>query len=269
MLKDLPTDKIHARDDARDLNPANVEALASSIADIGLINPIRVRPDSDGWEVIAGRHRLEAHRSLGLAEITCDEVEDDEDHAETAMIDENVIREELSPVDRAIYLARRKELYLVKHPTIRANQHTGARNSQELGTPERFTAHVARVTGQSEATVQQAVKQGTDVTPEVLNMVRGTPLDQVTYLNRLVGLSPNDQFRAAERDLATERDKARQSSAETQAAALAARAKQRAIKTAAELITTYVPKKDMDALVSALMAAGKASDIAKEIEMIR
>lgn len=269
MIKDLSTDQIHARPDARELNQANVEALASSIADIGLINPIRVRMDSDGWEVIAGNHRLEAIRSLGLVEIACDVVEDDADHAETAMIDENVIREELSPVDRARYLARRKELYLLKHPTIRGNQHTGPRNSQELGTPERFTAHVARVTGQSEASVQQAVKQGRDVIPEVMEMIRGTALDQVTYLNQLAALSPNDQVRATERDLATERDKVRQSNAETQAANLAAKAKKKAIGRAAELITTYVPKKELDALVEALMAAGKASDIAKEIEMIR
>lgn len=264
MLKDLPTDQIHRRDDARPINMANVEALASSIADIGLINPIRVRANSDGWEVIAGGHRLEAHKSLGLTEIACDVAEDDEDQAETAMIDENLIREELSPVDRSRYLARRKELYLLTHPDGRT------RTSQELGsTPERFTAHVARVTGQSESSVQQAVKRGVEVTPEVQDMVRGTSLDTNSYLDSLAKLSPNDQYRAAQRDLAVERDKVRQTSAETQAAQLAAKAKKRAIGRAAEIIATFVPKNELDGLVAALMEAGKASDVAKEIETLR
>lgn len=260
MLKDLPTDQIHRRDDARSINPANVEALASSIADIGLINPIRVRANSDGWEVIAGSHRLEACKSLGLVEITCDLVEDDEDRAETAMIDENIIRQELSPVDRARYLARRKTLYLELHPDGRS------RNSQKLGnTPERFTAHVARVTGQSESSVQQAIKLASEITPEVMNMVHGTPLDQVSYLNKLAGLSPNDQYRAAERDLANERETVRRRSAANNAAKAADKLRHKAAKGVAEIITQYVPPDKLEALVKLLQACGKASDIVKEL----
>lgn len=271
MLKNLPTDRIHRRDDARPINSANVEALASSIVDIGLINPIRVRANSDDWEVIAGGHRLEAHKSLGLVEIVCDVVEDNEEHAETARIDENVIRQELSAVDRARDLARRKELYLIAHPETERGK-GNLKEFRNLEASERaphFEAAVAEATGKSRSAVAAEVYRGQKVIDEVLDMLRGTPLDTGSYLDQLARLPPNDQFKAAQRDLATERDKSRQANAETQAANLAAKAKKKAVGRAAELIATYVPETELDALVAALMAAGKASDVAREIETLR
>lgn len=265
MLQDLPTDRIHRRDDARQINLANVEALASSIADIGLINPPRVRLNSDGWEVIAGSHRIEACKSLGLVEITCDVVEDDEDHAETAMIDENVIRQELSPVDRARYLSRRKELYAEMHPETRNTV-----SSQNLGSPraQRFTQKIAEATGQSEQAVQLDITRGNRIIDEVMDMIRGTALDKGTYLDSLAKLPPNDQFNAAQRDLAHERDKTRQANAETQAAQLAAKSRRQAVQRAAEIIQTHVPEKELSALVAFLLEAGKAADVAREIETL-
>lgn len=263
MLKDLPTDKIHARDDARDINPANVEALVSSIADIGLINPIRVRANSDGWEVIAGRHRLEAHKSLGLIEIACLVVEE---HAETAMIDENLVRMDLSPAERARYMSRRREIYHAAHPETKAG---GYRDPDRPVMTESFAESVAKATGRSAQSALREAARGDKVIDEVLDMITGTPLDTGVYLEALAKLPPNDQFKAAQRDLATERDKSRQANAETQAANLAAKAKKKAVGRAAELIATYVPETELDALVAALMAAGKASDVAREIETLR
>ena len=116
MSADLPINKIIARDDARAINAETVVGLAESIANVGLINPIRVRVAGDGWEVIAGVHRLEACKSLGLVEIAADVVADDDLHAELAMIDENLCRAELTPSDRARQTARRAEIYRELHP---------------------------------------------------------------------------------------------------------------------------------------------------------
>ena len=88
MIRELPIDQIAIRSDARAIDETTVAALSESIANVGLINPIRVRSVGDGqWEVIAGAHRLSACKSLGLAEITAIEVTDDDLHAELAMID--------------------------------------------------------------------------------------------------------------------------------------------------------------------------------------
>ena len=51
----------------------NIDTLAASIKEIGLINPITVRYESGDNEfpytIIAGRRRLEAVKTLGLKEI--------------------------------------------------------------------------------------------------------------------------------------------------------------------------------------------------------
>src|SRR5687768_6846494 len=116
MLQDLPTDQIARRLDARVINADAVAGLVDSIGTVGLINPIRVRAAGEGWEVIAGAHRLEACKQLGLVDIACDVVTDDDLHAELAMIDENLCRAELTPSDRASQTARRKAIYIELHP---------------------------------------------------------------------------------------------------------------------------------------------------------
>lgn len=195
---DLPIDKISRRADARPVDANTVAGLSESIAAIGLINPIRVRQSGDGWEVIAGVHRLEACRSLGLVEIAAHIVTDDDLHAELAMIDENLCRAELTPSDRARQTARRKEIYEALHPaTVNgANQH-----SRPVEAAERFTAATANVTGQSERLVQLNAERGSKILDEVLDLIRGTKLDTGTYLDKLKAMPGSQQFRAAQRDL--------------------------------------------------------------------
>lgn len=202
---DLPINKISPRSDARAVDPATVAGLAESIANVGLINPIRVRASGDGWEVIAGVHRLEACKSLGLVEITADLVTDDDLHAELAMIDENLCRAELTPSDRARQTARRKEIYEDLHPET-VNGATGVgrekvRQSGEANPAERFTKETAAVTGQSERSVQRSAELGRKVLPEVLDMIRGTPLDTLAFMEKIKNLPGSEQFKVAQRDL--------------------------------------------------------------------
>jgi len=242
MLRDLPTDQITRRADARAVNSDTVSGLVESIGAVGLINPIRVRQSGEGWEVIAGVHRLEACKALGLVEITCDVVTDDDLHAELAMIDENLCRAELSPSDRARQTARRKAIYLELHPET---QHGGDRvgASRKVGdlVAERFTKETATVSGQSERAVQLNAERGSKVIDEVLDLIRGTPLDTGAYLDRLKRLEPNEQVTAAKRDLAFRRSVDRDKAANDKRIKLDADIKQRAARACAELIAEYVP----------------------------
>jgi len=216
MLQDLQTDQIIRRTDARAINADTVSGLVESIGAVGLINPIRVRAAGDHYELIAGAHRLEACKALGLAEVTCDVVESTDLIAELAMIDENLCRAELSPSDRASQTARRKAIYLELHPE------TGQGNpgvSRQVGDirdraeTERFTADTAKATGQSERTVQRVAERGEKILPEVLDMIRGTKLDTGTYLDRLKALPGSEQYRAASRDLLNLKNQERQAMA--------------------------------------------------------
>lgn len=197
MIQPVAIDAIHARPDARAVAAKTVAALAESIAAVGLINPIRVRAAGDGFEVIAGRHRVEACRSLGLAEIDAVVVTDDDLHAELAMIDENLCRAELSPAERASQTARRKELYEALHPETGH----GRASPNKVANFATFSAEVASVTGESERVIRLHAERGAKVIPEVLDMIRGTHLDKGQYLDKLKKLPPNEQVAAARRDL--------------------------------------------------------------------
>lgn len=197
MIQPVAIDAIHARPDARAIADKTVAALVESIAAVGLINPIRVRRAADGFEVIAGRHRLEACRSLGLAEIDAVVVTDDDLHAELAMIDENLCRAEMSPADRASATARRKEIYEALHPETGHGKASPNKDAKFAS----FHGATAAATGQSPRIVQLNAERGEKVIPEVLDMIRGTHLDKGQYLDKLKKLPPNEQVAAARRDL--------------------------------------------------------------------
>lgn len=86
-----------------------MDELVQSIAEQGLIVPIKVRPLGDEYEVVYGHRRLHACKELGLAEIECI-VEGVDDHNQLiqALI-ENVVREGMSPIDTARALKRLQE----------------------------------------------------------------------------------------------------------------------------------------------------------------
>lgn len=218
MYRALPVDMIDTRSDARMVDQAAVTSLAESISGIGLISPIRVRAINDRWEVIAGVHRLEAHRLLGLVEIAANVIESDDLDAELAMIDENLCRTELSPADRATWTARRKAIYLIKHPET-AEHVAGAtakHAAENFSAAPSFAVDTANKTGQSDRIIRMHAERGEKIIPEVIDLIRGTKLDTGSYLDKMKRLSPNDQFTAAKRDLAHQRSLEREKASSLQ-----------------------------------------------------
>ena len=256
MLQDLPTDAITLRHDARAINADAVASLVDSIGAVGLINPIRVRAAGDSYELIAGAHRLEACKALGLAEVSCVLVTDDDLHAELAMIDENLCRAELSPSDRASQTARRKAIYIELNPQT-AQGVAGAEAKHGRATDKlSFAADTAKATGQNERTVQRIAERGEKILPEVLEMIRGTKLDTGTYLDKLKALPGSEQYKVASRDLLHMRNQERQ--------AMSARTK---IKIADAPLNDEAAKEKQ---VAALMSAwNRASAEAREEFMAR
>jgi len=84
-----------------DFDQQNIEELAQSIKEKGVIQPLLVRRKGDNYELIAGERRLRASKSMGLKEIPVI-VRDvsDQDSLELALI-ENIQREELNPIEEA------------------------------------------------------------------------------------------------------------------------------------------------------------------------
>jgi ParB family chromosome partitioning protein len=103
-LRDVPVALIRPNPDQprKRFDPESIGALARSIADAGLVQPLILRPLPDGrFELIAGERRWRAAREAGLETVPA--LVRDEDEArrlQTALI-ENVAREDLNPVDEA------------------------------------------------------------------------------------------------------------------------------------------------------------------------
>jgi len=140
--------------------------MVLSVRERGVLQPIRVRelPSDGQYEIIAGERRWRAAREVGLKEIPAVIVR--EQSPEQAYIDalvENVVREDLNPIDRAEALGRIKV-------------HLGARSTWDevassgmLGISRRQIFHLLGLT-----TLPEAVKD--DIRNNVLTEKHGRAL---------------------------------------------------------------------------------------------
>ena len=85
----------------RDVEHANLEALATSITDHGVLQPILVTETLDGYRIVAGERRVQAARLAGLERIPAVIRQlADREQLELALV-ENVQREDLNPIEEA------------------------------------------------------------------------------------------------------------------------------------------------------------------------
>lgn len=73
-----------------------IDDLASSIAEVGLIQPIAIRKAGARYELIAGERRLRAHKALGLAVVPAFLVEASNDEVAVMALAENIDRQDLT-----------------------------------------------------------------------------------------------------------------------------------------------------------------------------
>lgn len=79
----------------------NLQELAGSIREIGLLQPVVVRPDGEGYELVAGERRLRAVQLVGLNTIPAlVRATDDEAMLRDALL-ENLHRVQLNPLEEA------------------------------------------------------------------------------------------------------------------------------------------------------------------------
>jgi ParB family chromosome partitioning protein len=114
----IAIERIAVGERLRAVDPDWVVLLAASLSERGQDTPVIVGPaDSEGRHaLIAGAHRLEAARRLGWTEIAAVVRDLGPIEARLAEIDENLMRRELSELDRAVFLAERAALWEALHP---------------------------------------------------------------------------------------------------------------------------------------------------------
>lgn len=86
------------------VDDADMDELAESIKEIGLINPLLVRPkdEEEGkYEIISGHRRFHAAQKLGISELPCTVYYVDRDTAIELMVTANCQRSSLLPSEKA------------------------------------------------------------------------------------------------------------------------------------------------------------------------
>lgn len=96
QITKLKLTDITVKERLRGVDSEKVERLKESILRIGLIHPITV----SGGVLVAGLHRLTAFKELGLEEIDCHVVDNDELLQKEIEIDENLYRNELTVLEK-------------------------------------------------------------------------------------------------------------------------------------------------------------------------
>ena len=82
-------------------DPVELENLAQSIRENGVIQPLTVRDMGDFYRIIAGERRWRAARIAGLEELPALVVEADDRHAAELSLIENLQRQDLDPIEEA------------------------------------------------------------------------------------------------------------------------------------------------------------------------
>lgn len=151
-LRNLPIDLIDrgTYQPRREFAPEQLEELAESIRQQGVIQPIFVRPTMTGrYELIAGERRWRASQLAGLSEIPAMVKDVDDRNAAALSLIENMQREDLNPIEEALGLQRLADEFGLSHQQI----------ADAVGKSRTGVSNMLRLLGLN-ADVKQLLQQG-------------------------------------------------------------------------------------------------------------
>ena len=92
--------------------------LAESIKNDGLLQPVVVTEDIDGYVLVAGERRLRASKLAKLKTIRCIVVSSDDEKMRKSALIENIQREELNSIELAIAYEELIKLHEITHEEL-------------------------------------------------------------------------------------------------------------------------------------------------------
>lgn len=178
-LHDFPGHPFQVRDDEE------MEKLAESITQHGVLMPGLVRPRAaGGYEIVAGHRRKFASVKAGIREMPVIVRDMDDDTAVILMVDSNVQRENVLPSEKA--RAYKMKLDAMKRQGERTDL-TSAGIRQKLSSVQK----IADDAGEGKTKIQQYIKIN-DLIPELLEMVDGNEI-KFNPAYELAFLRPEEQ----------------------------------------------------------------------------
>jgi ParB family chromosome partitioning protein len=149
-LLHIPVDQIDPNpfQPRRQFDPSEIAALADSLRQHGMLQPVLVRPVADRFQLIAGERRLRASIDAQLHEIPARVMDlDDQRVSELAMV-ENLQREDLNAIEKATAFRNYIETYGGTHEEL----------ASRLGLDRSTVSNMVRLLDLP-AEVQEAVRQ--------------------------------------------------------------------------------------------------------------
>jgi ParB family transcriptional regulator, chromosome partitioning protein len=220
-FEELPVSAIrpNSRQPRTSFPEAGIRELAASIKEVGILQPLVVRPTTGGFELIAGERRLRAAREAGLERVPVLIRQAGEDESIELALVENLQRENLSPLETAAAyqalmdgfgltrerLARRlgKSRAAVTN-TLRL-VHLPERIQALLGDGKLFEGHARALLGlqteeQMTHLAQRVVDEKLSVrkTEELVREMLGSPSEPSSAIPQRGGTTP-DEFHKASR----------------------------------------------------------------------
>lgn len=95
----------------RQFSPDGLRELSDSIRELGVLQPLSVRPMGREWELIAGERRLRAADLAGLTHVPCIVVDADEKQSALLALVENLQRRDLDFLEEALALVKLIDTY--------------------------------------------------------------------------------------------------------------------------------------------------------------
>lgn len=179
-LHDFPGHPFQVRDDEE------MEKLAESITQHGVLMPGLVRPRAaGGYEIVAGHRRKFASMKAGVREMPVIVRNMDDDTAVILMVDSNVQRENVLPSEKA--RAYKMKLDAIKRKAGRPSKENSAGIRQNLFSIQK----IANDAGEGKTKIQQYIKIN-DLIPELLEMVDGNEI-KFNPAYELAFLRPEEQ----------------------------------------------------------------------------
>lgn len=142
----IPCAAITALSGSREIDPDHVRLIADRLEAGSDPGPIDVRETAPGCFVqISGQHRLAAHLMAGRTTIAARVFEPGDlagdDSALMLMVEENLIRRELTVLDRAVALAQWREVHERAHPPKRGRPKKSVKSGTDLSDPDADAFH--------------------------------------------------------------------------------------------------------------------------------
>ena len=179
-LHDFPGHPFQVRDDEE------MEKLAESITQHGVLMPGLVRPRAaGGYEIVAGHRRKFASMKAGVREMPVIVRDMDDDTAVILMVDSNVQRENVLPSEKA--RAYKMKLDAIKRRAGRPSKE----NSRQLVGNFESAEIVGQSAGDSGRQVQRYIRLN-ELIPELLEMVDGNEI-KFNPAYELAFLRPEEQ----------------------------------------------------------------------------